>query len=70
MDEVGLQDDYMEAVEVQETEDRLSDQQRATLREKMTEINPTDTLSEEILISQYTAAREFINFCLHDIDSN
>ena len=50
-------------MEVEEIAELLSADQKTFLNQMMSRINPSGSLSEEILVSQYSTARQFIHSC-------
>ncbi len=61
----GILDHDETAVHVEEIEDNIiSIQHRAKLKEILATINPNDSLSEELLVQEYSAARQFVHSCI------
>ena len=54
---------------VLETNEILSERQRATLEQVMSEINPTNGLTEAVLVHQFTSARTFVQSCVQQAES-
>lgn len=51
----------LETVIVDEIDDTMSPQQQADLDGKLSEINPTMAINEDMLINQFTVAKMFIH---------